>query len=405
MVFLLMRGWWLRALETAEGDRFKAFAISLMVVFLFFKLGYLWLSVQSIEQKYLLYSYYQTFEAISMKYIVCEEPGQFLIKEKQEPALEKGQVLIQMKRIGICGTDLHAFQGNQPFFQYPRILGHELAGEVIQVGESVTTYKAGDRVGIMPYVSCQKCIACRRGKTNCCTSIQVLGVHSDGGMQERIVLSQDLLLPANHLEWEEIAILEPLAISAHAIRRSQVTPEDTVVVMGCGPIGIGVMAFAQVEGARVIALDVQDSRLQFVKDKLGIKDTVNVLQGDAQKKVEELTNGDMAQIVFDATGNKRALESGVDYMSHGGKFVLVGLFKGELSYQHPAIHAKETSLLCSRNATREDFDYVMDKLNQKTFPVNSFVTHTVPFLDMPQHFDDWLKPETGVIKAMLELSS
>ncbi|MBX2872544.1 MAG: zinc-binding alcohol dehydrogenase family protein [Saprospiraceae bacterium] len=340
-----------------------------------------------------------------MKYIVCEEPGQFLVKEKSEPILQENQVLIQMTRIGICGTDLHAFQGNQPFFQYPRILGHELAGAVLKAGPGVTAFQAGDRVGIMPYVSCGKCIACRRGKPNCCTSIQVLGVHSDGGMQERIVLSQDLLLSANHLEWEEIAILEPLAISAHAIRRSQVMANDTVVVMGCGPIGIGVMAFAQMEGARVIALDVQDSRLEFVRENLGIKDTVNVLKGDAAEQVEKMTAGDMAQIVFDATGNKRALESGINYMSHGGKFVLVGLFKGELSYQHPAIHAKETSLLCSRNATREDFDYVMDKLNEKRFPVNSFVTHTVPFLDMPQHFEDWLKPETGVIKAMLELSS
>ncbi|NRB48472.1 MAG: zinc-binding alcohol dehydrogenase family protein [Saprospiraceae bacterium] len=338
-----------------------------------------------------------------MKYIVCEEPGQFLIKEKSEPTLAGKQVLIQMKRIGICGTDLHAFQGNQPFFEYPRILGHELAGSVLRVGPEVTAFKAGDRVGIMPYISCGVCIACRRGKPNCCTSIQVLGVHSDGGMQERIVLSEDLLLSANHLEWAEIAILEPLAISAHAIRRSQLTDKDTVVVMGCGPIGIGVMAFAKMEGARVIALDVQDSRLEFVQKNLGISDTVNVLQGNAQAQIEAMTDGDMAQVVFDATGNKRALESGVDYMSHGGKFVLVGLYKGELNYRHPAIHAKETTLLCSRNATRQDFDYVMDKLNQKKFPVNSFVTHTVPFLDMPQHFEDWLKPETGVIKAMLEL--
>lgn len=338
-----------------------------------------------------------------MKYIVCEKPGQFLVKDADEPQLDAGQVLIQMRRIGICGTDLHAYQGNQPFFQYPRILGHELAGEVLELGEGVSGLSIGDRVGIMPYVSCQKCVACRSGKTNCCTSIQVLGVHSDGGMQERIILSAELLLPANHLKWEEIAILEPLAISAHAIRRSAITAEDTVIVMGCGPIGIGIMAFAQSEGARVIALDVQDSRLAFVKANLGIEDIVNVLQGDAQEKIAAMTDGDMAQVVFDATGNKKALESGVDYMSHGGKFVLVGLFKGELNFHHPSIHAKETSLLCSRNATRQDFDYVMNKLNQKQFPVNSFVTHTVPFLDMPRHFEEWLKPETGVIKAMLEL--
>lgn len=338
-----------------------------------------------------------------MKYIVCEQPGSFLIKNKDEPQLAAGQALIQMKRIGICGTDLHAFQGNQPFFEYPRILGHELAGEILQLGSDTAGFAVGDRVGIMPYVSCQKCVACRAGKTNCCTSIQVLGVHSDGGMQERVVLSTDLLLAANHLLWEEIAVLEPLAISAHAIRRAQLSKNDTVVVMGCGPIGIGIMAFAQMEGARVIALDVQEQRLAFVRDQLGITETIHALQEDAVQRMRALTAGDLAQVVFDATGNKQALESGIQYMAHGGKFVLVGLFKGELSYHHPSIHAKETSLLCSRNATQQDFEYVMKQLDEKRFPVNSFVTHTVPFLDMPQHFADWLKPETGVIKAMLEI--
>lgn len=340
-----------------------------------------------------------------MKCIVCKQPGEFLIKEKEEPQLTAGKALIQMRRIGICGTDLHAYQGNQPFFQYPRILGHELAGEILELGPGTEGFKVGDRVGIMPYVSCQECIACKRGKTNCCASLQVLGVHSDGGMQERVVLPTELLIPTNQLEWEEIAVLEPLAIGAHAISRSQISAGDTVIVMGCGPIGLGIMAFAQIEGARVIALDVQDQRLRFVKTQLGIQDTVNVQKVIAVEEIARLTEGQMAPIVFDATGNKQALEAGIDYMSHGGKFVLVGLFKGTLSYQHPSIHAKETSLLCSRNATRQDFDYVMEQLQQKRFPVNSFVTHTVPFLDMPQHFEDWLQPTTGVIKAMLTVPS
>jgi len=338
-----------------------------------------------------------------MKFIVCQEPGSFLIQEKEKPQLKEGEALVKMKRIGICGTDLHAYKGNQPFFTYPRILGHELAGEILEIGTNEQGLQAGDRVGIMPYVSCKTCVACRAGKTNCCTSIAVLGVHTDGGMQEVISIPADLLLPANHLDWADIAIIEPLAISAHAVRRSQLTSADTAIVMGCGPIGIGIMAFAKAEGAKVIALDINNERLAFVKERIGIEHTVNVGDEDALAQIQALSNDELADVVFDATGSKQALEAGVNYMAHGGRFVLVGLFKGDLTYYHPFIHARETTLLCSRNATLEDFQYVMNKLEQKQFPVNSFVTHTVPFLSMPDHFDDWLKPETGVIKAMLEL--
>lgn len=338
-----------------------------------------------------------------MEFIVCEEPGVFAIKAKDAPLKKEGEALVKIKNVGICGTDLHAYQGNQAFFTYPRILGHELAGEIIDIDANEQGLKKGDRVGIMPYVSCGTCVSCRQGKTNCCTSLQVLGVHTDGGMQEVISIPTALLLPANHLEWVEIAIMEPLAISAHAIRRSQLTASDTVIVMGCGPIGIGIMAFALAEGAKVIAMDVNADRLAYVQGAIGVHHAINALDKDVLEQIQALTAGDLANVVFDATGSKQALENGVNFMAHGGRFVLVGLFKGDLSFYHPFIHARETTLICSRNATLQDFNYVMGKLEQKVFPVNSFVTHTVPFLSMPAHFDSWLKPETGVIKAMLEL--
>ncbi len=334
-----------------------------------------------------------------MKYIVCEQPGEFLLKEKEVPVRKKGEALLKVKKVGICGTDLHAYSGNQAFFTYPRILGHELASEIVEIDKNKAELKAGDKVVIMPYISCGTCIACRNGKTNCCTNISVLGVHSDGGMQEYITVRQDLLLPANNLTYDQMAIVEPLAIGAHAIRRAAVTQGEFVVIVGCGPIGIGMIKLAQIAGAKVIALDVNNDRLAYAKNEIGADYIINV-SDNPQDKIAKITNNDMATAVFDATGFKGALEVGTDYMAHGGRYVLVGLSKGELVFTHPKIHAKETTLMCSRNATKEDFEHVINVLNQ--FPTDSFITHNVPFTEMIANFDSWTKPETGVIKATVD---
>ena len=336
-----------------------------------------------------------------MKYIVCEKPGEFILKEKEAPVRKPGEALLQINKVGICGTDLHAYSGNQAFFTYPRILGHELASEVLEIDENAKGIKAGDKVVVMPYVSCGECIACRNGKTNCCTNIRVLGVHADGGMQEQITVPAKILLPANNLSNDQMAIVEPLAIGAHAIRRADIKAGETVVVVGCGPIGIGIMKLAQIAGAKVIALDMNEDRLKYAKESIGVDYVVNV-SNDPVKQIEEITNGDLATAVFDASGNKFALEACPDYMSHGGRFVLVGLSKGELTYTHPKVHAKEMTLMCSRNATTEDFEHVISVLDQ--FPTESFITHSVPFTEMIANFDSWLKPETGVIKATVNFN-
>ncbi len=336
-----------------------------------------------------------------MIYIVCETPGTFLLKEKEAPQKVKGEALLKVKKVGICGTDLHAYGGNQAFFEYPRILGHELATEVMEIEENPQGIKSGDKVVVMPYVSCKKCIACRNGKTNCCTNIKVLGVHTDGGMQEIISVPTDLLIPANNLSDDQMAIVEPLAIGAHAIRRSQLTKGETVVVVGCGPIGIGIMKLAQIKGAKVIAIDMNQQRLDYAKEKIGV-DHIVLGGKDAVNQIEEITNGDMATAVYDATGHKGALEAGPNYMSHGGRYVLVGLSKGELTFTHPAIHAKETTVMCSRNATLEDFEHVINVLDQ--FPTESFITHNVDSSKMIENFDSWLDPTTGVIKATVNFN-
>lgn len=333
-----------------------------------------------------------------MKYIVCEEPGKFVLKEKSMAIRKKGEALLKVTKVGICGTDLHAFGGNQAFFTYPRILGHELATHVQEIDENELGLKAGDNVVVMPYLSCGKCVACKTGKTNCCTSLEVLGIHTDGGMQEYIAVPVDLLIPAQNLKDDQMALVEPLAIGAHAVRRAQLMEGETIVVMGCGPIGLGLMKFAQISGAEVIALDMNQQRLDYAKNVIGV-DHIVLAGADAIQNISDITNGDMAAAVFDATGHKGALESGPDYMQHGGRYILVGLSKGELTFMHPAIHAKETSILCSRNAALEDFEHVISVLENGNFPVDSFITHNVDFTDMISNFDSWLDPATGVIKA------
>ena len=336
-----------------------------------------------------------------MKYIVCEKPGEFILKEKEAPIRKEGEALLQINKVGICGTDLHAYAGNQAFFTYPRILGHELASEVLEIGENDRGIIAGDKVVVMPYISDPNSVASRNGKPNCCPNISVLGVHGDGGMQEQITVPANILLKANNLTDNEMAIVEPLAIGAHAVRRAAIQKGEIVAVVGAGPIGIGIMKLAQIAGAKVIAIDMNQDRLTYAKEKIGV-DYIVKAGAEAVEDVSKITNGDLCNAVFDASGNKYALESCPDYMSHGGRFVLVGLSKGELTYSHPKIHAKEMTLMCSRNATTEDFEQVIRVLNQ--FPTESFITHSVDFTEMIENFDSWLDPKTGVIKATVSFN-
>jgi 2-desacetyl-2-hydroxyethyl bacteriochlorophyllide A dehydrogenase len=340
--------------------------------------------------------------AASMKYIVCEKPGHFSMKEQNVPAIGDDDVLLKIKNIGICGTDLHAFAGTQAFFQYPRILGHELGSQVLETGSNITHVKTGDKVVFMPYMSCGTCIACRHDKTNTCKNIRVLGVHADGGMREKFAVPGRLVHPVNDLTYDEIATIEPLAIGARALRRADLQVGEFTVVVGCGPIGLGLMTLAKIRGARVIAIDTIDQRLRFAQDKIGIEHVINALNNPIES-VNNITSGDLATCVFDATGNKKALESGVDYMAHGGRYIMVGLSKGDLTYHHPTIHSKETTLMCCRNASWDDFHQVINVIRSGQFPTEDYITHRVPFDDMIEHFDGWLDPSAGVIKAMVIL--
>ncbi|GAB3573771.1 zinc-binding alcohol dehydrogenase family protein [Spirosoma luteolum] len=337
-----------------------------------------------------------------MKTLTCLAPGHFAYQERDEPTPEPGHALLRIRRVGICGTDLHAYEGTQPFFSYPRILGHELAADLVAV-DGDTPCRVGDAVTVMPYLHCGHCIACRMGKTNCCATMRVLGVHVDGGMRTYLSVPTHTLLPGQGLSYDALALVEPLAIGAHGVRRADVQPGEVVLVVGAGPIGLGVMAFAREAGATVIALDINEDRLTFCREQVGVAHTINARSADVAGQLHALTGGDMPTVVIDATGSLRAIEQGVAYLAHGGRYVLVGLQKEAITVSHPEFHKREATLMSSRNATRLDFDHVIRAMKAGTVDPLPFITHRVSFDEVAQEFPGWLDPTRGVIKAMVSL--
>lgn len=337
-----------------------------------------------------------------MNTLTCITPGSFEYGSQAKPELEPNTAIIKIRRIGICGTDLHAFTGTQPYFTYPRILGHELAGELVEF-DNAPGFAVGEKVTFIPYFNCGTCIACRTGKPNCCTNIKVCGVHVDGGMVEYLRVPSAALVHGEGLGFDELALVEPLAIGMHGVGRAVVQPGEFVLVMGAGPIGLGTIEFARIAGGKVIVLDVSASRLQFCKDKLGIEYTVNPAQENAVERIKEITNGDMASVVIDATGNLGAINGGINYLAHGGRYVLIGLQKEAFSFSHPEFHKRESTLMSSRNATRADFEFVIDCIKKGLVDARTYITHRVGFNEVKDEFQNWLDPANGVIKAMVEV--
>lgn len=342
---------------------------------------------------------YPTF--ILMKTLICTTPGEFKYIEKDVPTIKEGFTLLKVKSVGICGTDYHAFEGTQPFFNYPRILGHEIAAEIAETTEN--GFNKGDLVTISPYFYCGHCIACLNGKTNCCESMQVCGVHIDGAMCEYLLVPDYSLVSGKGLTADELVLVEPLAIGAHAVRRADIKAGEFVLVIGAGPIGLGTMDFAKIAGAEVIALDVNAKRLEFCRDKLDITHVINAAEDNVLEQLKYITNGDMPTVVMDCSGNLKAINNAFQYMAHGARFVMVGLQKQEISFSHPEFHKREATLMSSRNALPVDFAHVIDSIKSKRVQPADYITHKLDFDEVSDQFAGLAKPDSGVIKAILRL--
>lgn len=333
-----------------------------------------------------------------MKAIVCDAPYSLSVVERPDPVRGAGEVLIKVRRVGLCGTDYHIYSGRQPFLEYPRVIGHELAGEVAEAPEG-SGLRQGQVVTINPYLPCGRCVACRRGKPNCCARIRVLGVHIDGGMCDYVSVPAQAVVPVGGLSLDQAAMVEFLSIGLHAVRRGGVEPWQRVLVVGAGPIGVGVALFARLAGAKVLLVDTSPARLARAKDELGL----NVLAVDdgLADELAKRTDGEFYDCVFDATGNIGAMCRGLDFVAHGGNYVLVSVVKDELRFPDPEFHKRETTLLASRNASREDFEEVIARIADKSIPTAKLHTQSLDAADLPVRLPELAASPDAVLKAIV----
>lgn len=336
-----------------------------------------------------------------MKALICHEPGRLEVISRVEPVPGPGEALIRIRRVGICGTDFHIYQGKHPFLEYPRVMGHELSGTVenAPAGSGLTQ---GQNVYIVPYLSCGTCHACRKGVNNACMNIKVLGVHCDGGMAEYLSVPVQNVVPAGSASIDEAAMIEFLAIGAHGVKRGGITAQDRVLVVGSGPIGMSAIIFAKARGAHVTVMDLREDRIGFTIDKLGA-DQMLLANASAEEEAKRLTDGDFYDVVIDATGNAAAMQRGFGFLAHAGRYVLVSVVRTDITFSDPEFHKREATLFASRNAQADDFAEVVRQMEAGKVPTKALNTHRGALADAPGLFDAWLKPEAGVIKAILEV--
>jgi len=338
-----------------------------------------------------------------MLQIVLEQPGKFNAVDAAEPVRQPGDALVRVHRIGVCGTDLHAFAGRQPFFSYPRVLGHELGVEVIDPGDDPRGLKPGDRCSVEPYVNCGHCFACKSGKPNCCSNLKVLGVHADGGMRPLFALPARKLHRSARLNYDQLALVETLGIGAHAVERSEVKSGDFVLVVGAGPIGLSVIQFVQARGAQLVVMDTSEPRLAFCREKLGVKNAFSPLQVDPKTHLTELGNGNMPVVVFDATGNPKSMQASFELPVNGGRLVFVGLVQGELTFNDPSFHRRELTVMGSRNALPETFRSIISMIESGKIDTTPWITHRLELREVPKRFET-IAQDKSLIKAMISVS-
>ena len=339
-----------------------------------------------------------------MEALELEKPGSFRVIDIPEPAAPgAGEAVVRVRAVGICGTDYGGYLGKMPYFSYPRIPGHELGVEVVAVGPGVGDVSPGDRCCVEPYINCRECHSCRRGLTNCCERHQTLGVHCDGGLRRLFTVPARKLHRSPRLTHEQNALVETLAIGCHAVDRGRPTAAETVLVIGAGPIGLSAVEFARLSGARVIVMDRVATRLAFVRDSMGIADTVLATGGDADAEtIRALTDGRFCEVVVDATGSAASMGGALAFCAFGGRLVYVGITQAEVTFPHaPVMHRRELSVLASRNALSADFARIIGAIEEGAIDTAPWITHRIPFDETIATFPSLLDPASGVIKAVV----
>jgi 2-desacetyl-2-hydroxyethyl bacteriochlorophyllide A dehydrogenase len=330
-----------------------------------------------------------------MKTVTLEQPGRFTLADTPQPSAPgPGEVLVRVLTVGICGTDLHAFEGTQPFFTYPRILGHELAVEVME--STVSEFRSGDKCAVNPYMTCGVCSACLRGRTNCCAKMRVIGVHSDGGMRDRILVPAKQLYKCEKLPAVQIPLVETLGVGIHAVGRAEAQAGDRAIVVGAGPIGLSVIEFLKLAGADIGVVEKIPERLEFAKRHHGLR--------RSYPSHDEARQEEPSMLVFDCTGDRGSMEGSIQLLEQGGKLIFVGLINDKISLFDPDLHRREATILASRNSTPAEHHRVLELMESGGIDVSAWPTDFVRPEEMEGKFPLWLHREAGVVKAVIDWS-
>lgn len=315
------------------------------------------------------------------------------------------QALVRTHRMGVCGTDISCYLGKFPFFAFPRIPGHELGVEVLEVGSDVHNVRPGDACSVEPYMHCSTCYACRKGASNCCANLKVIGVMTDGGLCESFLIRADKLHVSKKLTMDQLALVETLAIGCHASQRSGSTAQDQVLIIGAGPIGIATLEFVRLTGAEITVMDMNPARLDFVKRTYGIDRLIEVTQSNSGlDAAKALTDSDLYSVVIDATGNRFSMSGAFQFVAPTGRLVYVGITQDEIVFKHPSLHRPEVTLLASRNALPSDFPYIIGLIEAGTIKTDPWITHRTDLDHVLDDFESFTRPESGVLKAIIDVA-
>ena len=341
----------------------------------------------------------------TIRAIRFEEPLKLrAVQVAAPPAPVPGEALVKTHSVGVCGTDASAYRGTFPFFDFPRIPGHELGVEVVAVGDGVTSVAPGDTCSVEPYLNCGRCYACSKGRSNCCERLSVIGVMQDGGLCDRFTLPADKLHRATGLTFDQLALTETLTIGCHAAARAAPAAEDQVLIIGLGPIGLAALEFIRLRTPRVTVMDRLESRVGFCRDTYAPAGTIVAGDGRELEQVRDRSGERMFDVVIDATGNPQSMAAALTYAAHGGTVVFLGLTRQEIVFAQPEMHRRELTLLATRNALPADFRRVIDAMSDGTIDTGPWITHRVPFDQVEQRFDRLIQPDSGVLKAVIDLS-
>jgi threonine dehydrogenase-like Zn-dependent dehydrogenase len=336
-----------------------------------------------------------------MKALVMQQAGEAAILFVKDPIRSEDEVLLQVRRIGLCGSDLNSFRGKNPMVSYPRIPGHEVAATIVETSKSHPHLAAGMNVTLSPYTQCGKCPSCLRGRPNACQFNETLGVQRDGALAEFIAISPAKLYTAN-LDLKELCLVEPLTVGFHAVARGRVTAEDTVAIFGCGGVGLGAVAASGFRHARTIGIDVDDAKLAIAL-KSGATDTVNTTREPLHEKLLELTNGRGPDVIIEAIGLPQTFRSAVEEVAFTGRVVYIGYAKEPVAYETRLFVQKELDIVGSRNAMPEDFREVIRMLEERRFPVEDAVSHMVSLNEAPDVLKAWSENPAAFSKIMIAL--